>query len=147
MERYESILYMLSDDIVRKRDFHIKEDQIDKERFEKFCHDYKVYLDASYPYLKEDKKKEKEKKEKEIDGLWHYKFFDEIDAMHKYYDTTNNIADMNAMSLVPKENEVLSEKQKYEIRRKPKLSALIYVLNKLKMSREKSELLQLWLSV
>lgn len=77
-----------------------------------------------------------EKKEKEIDGLWHYLFFDPTDARHKFIDTMHNLSDMKDMK----------EKEYYKLRRIPKLQALIFVFNKYDMTHEIDMLLQAWTS-
>ena len=80
-----------------------------------------------------------EKKDQEIDGLWHYIFFDHADARHKFRDTMNNLSDVNQMEQ--------NQKAKYILRRIPKLQALAFVLLRHGMTDKLDELRRCWQSV
>ncbi len=80
-----------------------------------------------------------EKKELEIDSLWHYLFFDEIDARHKFRDTIHNLSDIPNMEP--------DDKREYIMRRIPKLQALTFVLHRLGLSDKADQLKRQWQSV
>ena len=92
-----------------------------------------MYLGKNCPDLTQ------EKKDQEIDGLWHYIFFDHADARHKFRDTMNNLSDVNQMEQYQKQN--------YIIRRIPKLQALAFVLLRHGMTNELDKLRRQWQSV
>jgi hypothetical protein len=77
-----------------------------------------------------------EKKNMEIDSLWHYAFFDRIDALHKYYDTMHNLSDVNKMSS--------EKKDSYILRRIPKLNALAFVMQKYSMGNYLDSIKRKW---
>jgi len=80
-----------------------------------------------------------DKKSQEIDSLWHYAFYDQADAIHKIYDTFHNLSDVNDMKK--------EKKDKYILRRIPKLNALSWVLQQHQMTEPLSLLKRRWQEV
>ncbi len=128
--KYRYVLYMLSHKPDKKEKMLTGIFKNDREKFEKLYHSYRMHLDRYCEKLSP------EKKEKEIDGLWHFLFFDPTDARHKVIDSMNNLSDVKDMK----------EKEYYKLRRIPKLQALLFVLEKYKMTHEIDMLLQAWTS-
>lgn len=102
----------------------------DRGAFHRLFNSYDLYLGKNCPELSQ------EKKDQEIDGLWHYIFFDHSDARHKFRDTMNNLSDVNQMKK--------EQKEKYITRRIPKLQALAFVLLRHGMTDELEKLRSQW---
>ncbi len=94
---------------------------------------YTQHLDRYFPDM------DSEKRQSEIDSLRHYMFFDRIDAEHKFYDTCHNLSDVNKMSP--------DTKEKYILRRIPKLNALVLVMQKFSMIDHINTLKRKWQAV
>lgn len=82
---------------------------------------------------------DEQKKEAELANLRQYLYFDRFDALHKWYDTMHNLKDVNSMPH--------SRKERYILRRIPKLNALILVLNRYELSYEVTFLKRRWQEV
>lgn len=127
------IIKMLSHDENRKNMILAQMPPYERSSFKKLLNSYGPYLDKNCHDL------DKERKYQEIDGLWHYIFFDHADARHKFRDTMNNLSDVNKMEPI--------QKEKYILRRVPKLQALAFVLLRHGMIDELNSLKRQWQSV
>lgn len=133
IKKYTPILQMLWYDEQRKKEILQTMTSHDQWSFQRLIESYSPYLNKHFPDLSQDKK------DQEIDGLWHYIFFDRVDARHKFRDTLHNLSDVNSMSDV--------QKRKYILRRIPKLQALAFVLLRYGMENELNQLMQQWQSI
>ena len=94
-------------------------------------HSYERHLSYYFPDMT------KEDQEAEIGACWNHAFFDEKDALHKYYDTVHNISDIEQMHDEDK-------KMRYILRRIPKINALMMVLKHNNMNRYIDSLKSIW---
>lgn len=128
--KYLYILEMLWHDKKRKEKILTHMSSYDRWAFHKLFNSYGLYLGKNCPDLSQ------EKKDQEIDGLWHYIFFDHADARHKFRDTMNNLSDVNRMNK--------EQKERYITRRVPKLQALAFVLLRHGMTDKLVQLQRQW---
>lgn len=126
----QMILDILTDTSAQENVLKMKEWDIDIEIWRAMLTRYTQHLDRYFPDM------DSEKRQSEIDSLWHYIFFDRIDAEHKFYDTCHNLTDVNQMEI--------DKKTKYILRRIPKLNALAFVMQTLWMSHHLSVLKRKW---
>ena len=91
---------------------------------------YESHLDTHFSQMDE------QKKEAELENLRQYLYFDRLDALHKWFDTMHNLKDVNDMPH--------SRKERYILRRIPKLNALILVMNRYRLFEEVILLKRRW---
>lgn len=129
----QMILDILTDTSAQENVLKMKEWDIDIETWRVMLTRYTEHLDRYFPDMTQSKK------QMEIDSLWHYMFFDRIDAEHKFYDTCHNLSDVHLMQP--------DTKEKYILRRIPKLNALDFVMRKYNMSDHLNLLKTKWQAV